>query len=143
MSQPLPPLWRELLDEIAARGPLVRRTAEWLCLGWPVEQPRQTVQVSTLWAHGRMCVVLTADVCPADIASARDALELAAKVLVGGLVIQRGVLALRHVFVEGRFTRDQLYETLETLRDNAIRYRDQLLPAKDVSTLGLFKYVSE
>lgn len=134
-------LWRDFLDEVAARGPLVKRSGDWLCLGWPVEAPQQTVQVSLLEAHGRVCVLLTADVCHADKVAARQALELAPKVLVGGPVIQQGILALRCVLVEGRFTRQLFWETVEELRHNAISYRAHLLPNNEAAALDLFKHL--
>ena len=141
MQEPLPQQWRDFFDEIAAHGPLVRRTAEWICLGWPAEKPEQTVQVTCLKLRDRWWLFLTADVCPADVAPTREALELATKLLVGSVVIQRGVLGLRHVFLDNAFTRPVFWETVEALRNNAIRFRQRLLPAKDAAALGLFKYV--
>src|SRR5438067_12457446 len=103
MSESLPKLWRDFFDEIAAHGPLVRRTDEWDCLGWPREKPEQTVQVTAMRLANRWWLFLTADVCPADVAPTRLALELAPKLLVGSVLIQKGVLALRHVFLESTF----------------------------------------
>jgi hypothetical protein len=141
MQEPLPQLWRNFFDEVAAHGPLVRRTDEWLCLGWPQDKPEQTVQLTARKLDTRWFLFLTADVCPADVAPTRLALELAAKLLVGSVMINRGVLSLRHVFLESTLTRAAFWETIEALRDNAVRFREHLLPQKDAAALGLFKYV--
>src|SRR6184192_4171979 len=128
MPERMPQLWRDFFDEIAAHGPLVRRTDEWICLGWPRDKPEQTVQITCLELRDRWWLFLTADVCPADVAPTRLALELAPKLLVGSVIINRGVLSLRHVFLESTLTRPAFWETVEALRDNALRFRERLLP---------------
>ncbi len=137
---PLPLRWSALLDGIAARYHVAQRRADWLCLSWPSTTGdwEQTVQVTCRSVHGQWRVFLTADICYADGASEADALDLASKLLVGSLVIQNGVLALRCILTEGGFTPPQLDETIMRLQTNAVRFRERLLQRKAAAGRKLF-----
>jgi hypothetical protein len=122
----LPQPWGDLIDGLSHEFPLVERKAAWLCFGWPSDKPEQTVQVNCLRANQLMRVIVTADICAADLVSARAALELGAHLLFGAMIVRRGVLSLRHIYTEGRFTRAQLREAIVLLRDNALLVRARL-----------------
>src|SRR5260370_33824141 len=99
-TKPLPTQWVQLLDRLAADYPLIRRTADWICLGWPSERPTQpqTVQVKCLFVHGEMRVFVTADLCKAEIIPPQDALEVASRLLIGAIITHKGILSIRQIF---------------------------------------------
>ncbi len=125
-----------LLDELAGRYPVVGRTGGWICLGWPQANPEQTVQVTCATKDGAGYALLTADLMPADAISERDALELAAKLLVGNLIIQKGILTIRYVLADG-FSNEELDEAILTVRNNAVRLRTRLLDRQMTATRKL------
>ena len=137
VDEELPPGWRDFLDQVASRHPVAKRADEWLCLSWP-EQPDLTIQVTCVPARGLMRVMLTADLCRADQVAERDALELAARLLVGGVIVQRGVLALRCVLTEGCFTARDLDQTIHALRETAFPFRARLLDRKANAIASLY-----
>jgi len=141
-STQLAPRWRDFLDEVARRYPLKTRAAAWLCLAWP-DAPDETIQVSCTPARGRMRVVLTADMCRADRVSEHDALELATRLLIGGVVIQRGVLALRCVLTDGHFSMLDLDQTITALRQTAPLFRTHLLDRKAAALAVLYGDLAE
>ena len=89
---PLAPEWADLLNRLSTRYPLRKRTENWMCLEFP---EGQTIQVNCLKIHGLYRVILSADLCNADLVSARDARVLAAKPLLGGLGWRRVILSSR------------------------------------------------
>jgi len=99
-----------------------------MCLEFP---EGQTIQVNCLKIHGLYRVILSADLCNADLVSARDALELASKLLLGGLVLQRGILSIRHVYTEDRFKESQVHEAITSLHNSASAMREKLVRRKD------------
>jgi hypothetical protein len=135
--------WGDLLDHLAGQFPLCERTEDRLSFGWPPEQPEQKVEVSCRRINQLMRVVVTAEVCAADQVSAMAALQIGAHLLFGAMVVDKGVLAVRHVFTQGRFMEIQLHEAVVLLRDNArlVRGRfDQMRTSAAGAAYDDFKY---
>jgi hypothetical protein len=122
--------WTTLLDTIAAEYPIVSRRDDSVTIGWPADKPEQTVTIQCLHIDGLMRILITADVCSAADVSERDALELAVKLLVGGIFIWEGYLGMRLVLTEGHYSLPLIRSTIEILRKNAIWFRGELLKHK-------------
>ncbi len=138
----LPPEWGELLDAVAASFPVRERHGPYLVLEWPATSvaDAQTVQVQCIRLYGLVRVILVADICTSDRASAAEALALGARLILGGVIVRRGFVAIRHLFTEQRVTRGDVFEAIPFLRDRAIEARKSLLRWQPTSgaTTSLF-----
>src|SRR5262249_29763324 len=122
--------WTGLLDTLGHEYPLVNRAEDSVTIGWPVEKPEQTVTIQRLRIDGLMRILITAAICPAADVSERDALELAVKLLVGGIFIWKGSLGMRLVLTEGHYSLQLVRSTIEILRKNAMWFRGELFKHK-------------
>jgi hypothetical protein len=122
-----------LLDRLA-RYPVVQRTPDWLVLEWPAGRRAQTIQITRVSSW----LVVTADVCRDGDAPARAALELAATVPVGSVIIHQGILSIRHVFMSGIVTEPEQDRVIRVLHGSAIRLRARLFARQVIAASRLY-----
>ncbi len=136
-ARELPPEWNQLLDEVAAHFPVRERQGAYLVLEWPANLvgDAQTVQVQCLRIHGLVRLILMADICLAERASASEALLLGARLILGSVIQRNGFIAIRHLFTEKRVSKADVFESIPYLRDRAIEARKSLLQWRP-TTLG-------
>ncbi len=127
--------WRQLFEQLPVHWSeaVIEHSADLLRLGWPVNQPTQVVEARLVVAHGQAWMLLTAPLCPADGASARRAIELGARLLIGGVILQERQLCIRAVLAQPLPSIEQLAQIIAVVRDNAIVLRDQMLQAPEAA----------
>jgi hypothetical protein len=87
------------------------------------------VDVNILPVEGLMRILISAEVCQAADISIQAALDLAEKILVGGIFTYKGMLALRLVLTEGHYSMPLVQNTIMLLQANAIWLRGELMKA--------------
>jgi hypothetical protein len=130
--------WSEATGWLRSHHPVLDERADWMCVGWPARQPRQTLQAQRLRRGGRERVVLGADVTLAANLRAFDVLALNARLVDGTLVVLDGLLILRRVVGLDGLDAARLERTITWLASDAIRVRAALAPRPSTEMFNSF-----
>ena len=131
--------WRDVRGHVVARHEVAENLDDWVRLA-PVDPEGVAVQLRHVAAGGRDRLVVAADIGPASLVSAADAIALNGRLLHGSLLFAHDILTLRRVLTIGWFQGEELDATIAGIRAEGRQLREQLARAGDSN---VFNFLAE
>jgi hypothetical protein len=111
--------WGQLVEHVKKQHPVVDERGDWLLIAWA----DQTLQLLRAGTRRDPKLVAVADLWPAALTVAADALELVGRCAVGGLVVRDGILSLREIASLRYLSDGAVDELIDRMRDEAEAFR--------------------